>query len=294
MDMARFGRLTYPSQRSAIDPDALNAVCNGTVPAELEVAMSTQVDRSELESKVQAMYCDVAENPHGEFHFEMGRALAERLGYPTADLDLVPAEAIDSFAGVGYFFYLLDEMEDARVLDLGSGSGMDTFVASLLTGPTGMVIGLDMTDAQRAKAEALRRRHGVRNITYVKGYIDAAPFEDGCFDVVISNGVINLAVDKPHVFREVARLRRPGGRHAIADIVTDVDLPESISCNTTLWAACIGGAWQVDRYRQAIEAAGLHVVAQHVNDQYRFLSDNAQRAIEKFGVRSVSLRADKP
>lgn len=151
-----------------------------------------------------------------------------------------------------------------------------------------------MTDAQRAKAEALRRRHGVRNITYVKGYIDAAPFEDGCFDVVISNGVINLAVDKPQVFREVARLLRPGGRLAIADIVTDVDLPESISCNTTLWAACIGGAWQVDRYKQAIEAAGLHVVAQHVNDQYRFLSDNAQRATEKFGVRSVSLRADKP
>ncbi len=141
MDMARFGGLTYPSQGRAVDPDALDAVCNESAPAELEVFMSTQVDRSELESKVQAMYCDVAENPHGEFHFEMGRALAERLGYPTADLDLVPAEAIDSFAGVGYFFHLLDEMEGARVLDLGSGSGMDTFVASLLTGPTGMVIG---------------------------------------------------------------------------------------------------------------------------------------------------------
>src|SRR6185369_5175801 len=136
---------------------------------------------------------------------------------------------------------------------LGSGSGMDTFIASLLVGPTGTVVGLDMTDSQRAKAESLRQRDGVRNVTYVKGYIDAAPFEGGSFDVVISNGVINLAVDKPQVFREIARLLRPGGKLAIADIVTDVLLPESISCNTTLWAACIGGAWQVDRYRQAIE-----------------------------------------
>jgi len=188
---------------------------------------------------------------------------------------------------------LLDDMEGARVLDLGSGSGMDSFIASLIAGPEGIVVGLDMTDAQRTKAEALRQRAGVRNVVYVRGCIDEAPFEDGSFDVVISNGVINLAVDKPAVFGEAARLLRPGGRFAIADIVTDVALPESISCNTTLWAACIGGAWQIDRYKQAIEEAGLRIVAEQVNDQYRFLSDNAQGATRKFGVKSVSLRADK-
>lgn len=256
--------------------------------------MSAQVNRAELEGKVQAMYRDVAENPHGEFHFEMGRALAERLGYRPADLDRIPAEAIDSFAGVGYYFHMLGDMQGARVLDLGSGSGMDTFIASLLAGPTGTVIGLDMTGSQRAKAEGLRQRDGFANVTYVKGYIDAAPFEDGSFDVVISNGVINLAVDKPQVFREIARLLRPGGRLALADIVTDVLLPDSISCNTTLWAACIGGAWQVGRYRDAIESAGLRITAEQVNDAYRFLSDNAQGATKKFGVKSVSLRADKP
>jgi ubiquinone/menaquinone biosynthesis C-methylase UbiE len=256
--------------------------------------MSTPaVDRSELQAKVQAMYRDVALNPQGEFHFEMGRALAERLGYRAADLDRIPAEAIDSFAGVGYYFHLLDEMQGARVLDLGSGSGMDTFLASLIVGPEGSVVGLDMTDAQRAKAETLRQRHGVRNVTYVKGFIDAPPFEDGSFDVVISNGVLNLMVDKPAAFREAARVLRSGGQLAIADIVTAVDLPESISCNTTLWAACIGGAWQLERYRQAIEAAGLRIVAEQVNDQYRFLSDNAQGATKKFGVKSISLRADK-
>ncbi len=255
--------------------------------------MSAQVERADLENKVQAMYREVAENPHGDFHFEMGRALAQRLGYRNADLDRIPPESIESFAGVGYYFHLLGDMEGARVLDLGSGSGMDTFVASLLTGPTGTVVGLDMTDSQRAKAESLRKRHGVRNITYVKGYIDAAPFEDGSFDVVISNGVINLAVDKPQVFREIARLLRPGGSMAIADIVTDVVLPETISCNTTLWAACIGGAWQLARYEDAIESAGLRIAVEQVNDQYRFLSDNAQGATKKFGVKSVSLRADK-
>jgi ubiquinone/menaquinone biosynthesis C-methylase UbiE len=255
-------------------------------------AMSA-VNSAELETKVKAMYREVAENPHGEFHFEMGRALAERLGYLAVDLDRVPPEAIDSFAGVGYYFCFLDELEGARVLDLGSGSGMDSFIAALKTGPTGTVIGIDMTDAQRAKAEALRRRHGFNGITFVKGYIDDAPFEDESFDVVISNGVINLAADKAKVFKEAARLLRPRGRLAIADIVTEVALPDTISGNTTLWAACIGGAWQYERYKQAIEAAGLEIVAERVNEQYRFLSDSAQGATKKFGVKSVSLRADK-
>jgi arsenite methyltransferase len=255
--------------------------------------MSAQVNRADLEGKVKAMYKDVAENPHGEFHFEMGRLLAERLGYRPADLDRIPPESIESFAGVGYYFHLLGDMEGARVLDLGSGSGMDSFIASLIAGPTGTVVGLDMTDSQRAKAETLRQRNGVRNVTYVKGYIDSAPFEDGSFDVIISNGVINLAVDKPQVFREIARLLRPGGKLALADIVTDVQLPESITCNTTLWAACIGGAWQAGSYKDAIESAGMRIAAEQVNEEYRFISDNAQGATKKFGVKSISLRADK-
>jgi ubiquinone/menaquinone biosynthesis C-methylase UbiE len=264
-----------------------------TAPTRNAPESDMPVISSELEAKVKAMYSDVAENPGGEFHFEMGRALAERLGYRASELDGIPPQAIESFAGVGCFFHLLDEMQGARVLDLGSGSGMDSFIAALISGPAGSVVGLDMTDAQRAKAESLRQRAGVRNVHFVKGYIDAAPFENGSFDVVISNGVINLAVDKPAVFREIARLLAPGGRLAIADIVTDVPLPETIACNTTLWAACIGGAWQVQRYQQAIEAAGLRIVAEQANEQYRFLSDNAQGATKKFGVRSVSLRADK-
>jgi protein-L-isoaspartate O-methyltransferase len=153
---------------------------------------TTAVDRIELEAKVQDMYREVALNPKGEFHFEMGRSLAERLGYAPADLDRIPAEAIESFAGIGYYFHLVDLKEGETVLDLGSGSGMDTFVAALKVGPSGRVIGIDMTDAQRAKAERLRDRDGFPNVTYRKGYIESIPCEDATFDAVISNGVITV------------------------------------------------------------------------------------------------------
>ncbi len=258
--------------------------------------MTTTVafDPKELESKVKAMYRSVAENPHGEFHFEMGRALAERLGYPLADLDRIPAEAIESFAGVGYYFHLANLKEGETVLDLGSGSGMDTFIAALKVGPRGKIIGVDMTDEQRAKAERLRDRDGFKNVTYLKGYIESAPAPSGTVDVVISNGVINLATDKSSVFREVARLLKSGGRFAISDIVTEVQLPETIVCNSTLWAACIGGAAQQEKYRSQIEGAGLRVIKVEDNPTYQFISDNARGASKKFGVKSISLLGLKP
>lgn len=251
-------------------------------------------DAKELEAKVKAMYRSVAENPKGEFHFEMGRAMAERLGYTPIELDRIPAESIDSFAGVGHYFHLADVKVGETVVDLGSGSGMDTFITAMKVGPRGKVIGVDMTDEQRTKAERLRDRDGFLNVTYVKGYIDEVPLPDGIADVVISNGVINLATDKSKVFREAARLLKSGGRLAISDIVTEVQLPESIICNSTLWAACIGGAAQQDSYRQMIEAAGLRLGTVEDNPQYQFISDNAKAASKKFGVKSVSLFATKP
>jgi SAM-dependent methyltransferase len=251
------------------------------------------VNKLELEQKVKDMYRDVAQDPHGEFHFEMGRVLAERLGYSPEDLDRIPAEAIESFAGVGYYFHLANLADGETVLDLGSGSGTDTFVAAIKVGAEGSVVGLDMTDEQRAKAEALRDRDGFSNVTYRKGYIEDVPCEDESIDVVISNGVINLSPDKDQVFREVARILKPGGRLAISDIVTESQLPEGITCDATLWAACIGGAMQQDDYRAAIEKAGLAVEHVQDNPEYQFKSDNAKGATQKYGVRSISLLAVK-
>ncbi len=251
------------------------------------------VDRSALESKVKSMYSDVAANPHGEFHFEMGRAMAERLGYAAEDLDRIPADAIDSFAGVGHFFHLANLRAGERVADLGAGSGMDTFIALLKVGPTGAVVGVDMTDAQLAKATRLAEACGARAVSFRKAYIEETGLPGESFDCVISNGVINLAADKASVFREAARLLRPGGRLAIADIVTEQPLPENIVCNADLWAACIGGAAQQADYRSAIEAAGLTIERVEDNTEYRFISERARKATARWGVKSVSILARK-
>ncbi|MGH8723170.1 MAG: methyltransferase domain-containing protein [Burkholderiales bacterium] len=254
---------------------------------------ASRLDVAALEHKVKAMYRDVALSPRGEFHFEMGRALAERLGYAAADLDTVPAEAIDSFAGVGYYFDLAALRPGETVVDLGSGSGMDAFVAAHMVGAGGRVTGIDMTDEQLAKANRLRAAANLAHASFRKAYIESTGLEARCCDAVISNGVVNLAPDKRLVFREAARLLKPGGRLALSDIVTEVPLPGGITCNATLWAACIGGALQVDAYVGAIESAGLRVREIRDNPQYRFISQNAQGAAKKYGVKSVSLLAQK-
>lgn len=254
---------------------------------------TVSVDPKDLESKVKAMYRAVAENPGGEFHFEMGRVMAERLGYTPDDLDRIPAAAIESFAGVGYYFDLAVLKPGETVVDLGSGSGMDTFIAGLKVGREGRVIGIDMTDAQLDKAERLRAAAGFANVAYRKGYIDKTTCEDGGADVVISNGVINLALDKGAVFREAARLLKAGGRLAISDIVTASQLPATVVCNADLWAACIGGAMQHDNYRRAVEDAGLQVKSLRDNTGYQFISANARGAQQKWGVKSISLLAIK-
>ena len=252
------------------------------------------VDEVALEQKVKNMYRAVALYPESEFHFEMGRVMAERLGYPAELLDHIPSESIDSFAGVGYHFHLADLKQGEHVIDLGSGSGMDSFCAAIQVGEHGRVVGVDMTDEQRHKAERLRNAAGFNNIDYFKSYIQDTRFPNASFDAVISNGVINLAPNKDHVFVEAARLLKPGGRLALSDIVSNTHLPETISCNATLWAACIGGAMQIDDYVAAIKAAGLEVVQVVENPQYHFLSDNAKGAVNKFGVISISILAQKP
>ena len=248
------------------------------------------LDTKDLEARVKAMYEEVATAPEREFHFETGRALAEHLGYPADDLDAIPAEAIDSFAGVGYFLDLAALEPGERVLDLGSGSGTDSFLAANAVGPAGAVVGVDMTQAQLDKARSLAARAGVAHVEFREGYIEHPPVDDASFDCVISNGVFNLSPDKPAVFAAAAAALRPAGRLAIADIVTDVQLPGGVTCDASLWAACIGGAAQRDDYLAQIRAAGFAIEAVLEND-YRFVSDRALGATTTYGVKSVSILA---
>jgi arsenite methyltransferase len=258
------------------------------------MTMSPRIDVDDLRHRVRGVYQKVAREPAAEFHFETGRALAEKLGYPAAQLDRIPREALDSFAGVGYAFDLATLRPGEHVLDLGSGSGTDAFLAALAVGDQGSVVGVDMTDEQLDKAESLRARHGFGNVRFVHAYLEDLPFEPERFDAIISNGVINLAAEKETVFREAARVLAPGGRMAFSDIVTESQLPDDVVCDASLWAACIGGAAQQDDYRDLIEAAGLRVLTLRVNDRYGFLSKSARSASERYGVKSVSLAVEKP
>jgi arsenite methyltransferase len=260
--------------------------------------MSTElepiVDAGVLRDRVREMYRDVAREPDGDYHFELGRPLAERLGYPADWLDAVPPDALASFAGVGHMLDVARIEPGETVLDLGSGAGTDAFIAAHLVGPTGRVMGVDMTDAQLAKARRLRDERGLRHVAFVEGFIENPPAGPGSIDVVISNGVINLAPDKEAVFRAAARALRPGGRLAIADIVSERELVERTRRNVALWAACIAGAVPHEVYLGAIEAAGMKIETVRANPAYEFLSPRAQEAASKYGVSSVTVLATKP
>jgi SAM-dependent methyltransferase len=256
--------------------------------------MAAPIDTRELDDKVQDMYRLVAEHPHSTYHFEMGRALAARLGYPQELLDAVPPEAVESFAGVGYFFDLAGLQPGEHVIDLGSGSGTDAFAAAHLVGDGGRVVGIDFTTEQFEKASRIAKEAGLDTVVeFWQRRIEHLPNNPAEFDCAISNGVVNLSAEKQQVFNEIARVLRPGGRLAIADIVTERPLTDAIVENTDLWASCIGGAAQEDDYATLIEAAGLKVREVRPND-YGFVSDQARGASSKYGVKSVSILAVKP
>jgi arsenite methyltransferase len=253
---------------------------------------SSLVDAERLEAEVKDMYRHVAREEEAELHFEVGRGLALRLGYPVEVLDAIPPEALASFAGVGYHFDLAALKPGEVVLDLGSGSGTDVFIGAIQVGEAGRAVGLDFTDEQVGKAARLRDEAGFPQVEFAEAHIDDLPFEDESFDVVISNGVINLSPVKGRVFGEAARVLRPRGRLAIADIVSGRPLKERTRRDVELWAACIAGAIPRHSYVETIEAAGLDVGEVRQND-YNFISDQAQQACSTYGVESVSLLAIK-
>ncbi len=256
--------------------------------------MSEELDTDELEQEVKEIYRSVAEEPDDDYHFEMGRPLAERLGYPSEDLDRVPPEALESFAGVGYHLDLAELDAGDDVLDLGSGSGTDVFVAAQDVGDGGTVTGVDMTREQLEKARELAVEHGFDAASFEHGYVEEPPLPDDSVDVVVSNGVINLSAEKQRVFDEAGRVLRAGGRFAVSDIASEKQMPDSIKSDADLWASCIGGALQIDRYVDTLERSGFEDVEVTENPEYEFVSDAARGACEEYGVKSVSVTARKP
>ncbi len=255
--------------------------------------MSKVLDKEKLEQEIKSIYREVAESAEEEFHFETGRELAERLGYNSDDLDKIPEAAINSYAGVGYYFDLADLKPGEKVLDLGSGSGMDSFVAMLHVTKSGTVTGLDMTEEQVQKASTIADDNDFHNVSFRQGYIEKLPFEDASFDVVMSNGVINLSAEKDRVFKEVSRVLKPGGRLVLSDIISEEQLPDSIKSDADLWASCIGGATQEDSYLSLIKKAGLELQEVRENPMYKFISESAENASQKYGIKSISLIARK-
>ncbi|MCH7737928.1 MAG: methyltransferase domain-containing protein [Chloroflexi bacterium] len=190
-----------------------------------------------LRKEIQKKYTEVASNPELTFHFHHGLPLAKILEYPEELMAELPPEAVESFAGVGNPFSLGEIAPGETVLDIGSGSGFDSMIAAKMVGPTGKVIGVDMTDAMLEKSRKTAKTLGLTQLEFKKGYAEELPVPDRSVDVVISNGVINLTPDKSASFNEVFRVLKPGGRLYLADIVVYKPVPDAVKEDVDLWTA---------------------------------------------------------
>jgi SAM-dependent methyltransferase len=199
------------------------------------MSVTPRLDVQQLRTAIQHEYAEVATTPEKGFHFHTGRPLASMLGYDVSETDTLPDSVIESFAGVGNPFAFGQLRPGETVVEVGSGAGFDAVLAARQVGPTGHVIGVDMTPAMLEKATANAALLTLSNLEFRQGYVEELPIPVGTADVVISNGVINLSPDKAAVFGEIARVLKPGGRIQIADIVVAKAVPEAAKENIDLW-----------------------------------------------------------
>jgi len=198
------------------------------------MAVDVDVDTELLKSEIKKTYASVSSEPEKDFIFPTGRGWAEDLGYPP-ELANVPESAAESFAGVANPFTLGRLRPGERVVDLGCGAGTDTLVAAQMVGPEGHVTGVDMTPEMLAKARAAAAELGVVNVEFLEAEIERLPFAEAGFDVVISNGVIDLVPDKDAIFSEIFRVLMPGGRIQIADVTIQNPVSEEGRRDIDLW-----------------------------------------------------------
>jgi SAM-dependent methyltransferase len=180
--------------------------------------------------------------------------------YDAAQIGQIPPEALIASLGCGNPTALADLHPGEVVLDLGSGGGIDVLLSARRVWPTGKAFGLDMTDEMLALANANKRKAGITNVEFLKGEIERIPLPDNSVDVIISNCVINLSVDKDQVLREAFRVLRPGGRFAVSDVVTRGDVPQEIRDSVLAWVGCVAGALGEDEYRRKLASAGFEQI----------------------------------
>jgi arsenite methyltransferase len=198
------------------------------------MAIEVEIDVEVLKSEIKKTYASVSEEPEKDFIFPTGRAWAEDLGYPE-ELANVPESAVESFAGVANPWAMGRLTPGEGVLDLGSGAGTDSLIAAQMVGDQGSVTGIDMTTEMLGKARAAAAEIGATNVEFVEAEAERLPFPDASFDVVISNGVIDLIPDKDAVFAELYRVLRPGGRIQIADVTIQNPVSADGRRNIDLW-----------------------------------------------------------
>ena len=233
-----------------------------------------------------------------------GNVISSHL-YTTDEIRDLPQEAVVASLGCGNPVAIAELSEGETVLDLGSGGGIDVLLSARRVGPAGKAYGLDMTDEMLELARENARKAGVTNVEFLKGEMEAMPLPDATVDVIISNCVVNLSPDKDAVLREANRVLRPGGRFAVADIVTRGKMPGALKRSLELWAGCVAGALSEDEYRAKLATAGfgeieIEAVREYTADDAEsgglgeLVSRYAKKGAEKLGIISAIVRARKP
>ncbi len=235
------------------------------------MAVQDRFDEEEIKSEVRKHYGSMAsQQPDVQGTSCCSpKTDSTSLIYEVPEVRELPSEVRSLSAGCGDPITLAELQPGETVLDLGSGGGIDCFLAAQKVGNSGRVIGVDMTAEMLSRARANKQKVGAENVEFRLGEIEHLPVEDNSVDVIISNCVINLSPDKPQVFREAYRVLRSGGKLAVSDILADGPLPEQLEGDVASWACCIGGAIDQREYIQELEAAGfvdIRIEAQNLNE----------------------------
>lgn len=201
-----------------------------------EEVAAANVPRDALREQIRDRYSSLAAEPNAGWHFNVGKPLAMMLGYSEDEIDSVPPEIAETFAGTGNPFSLERLRPGEQVLDLGCGAGFDTLLAARQVAPHGRVVAVDMTQAMLDKADTGAARLGLDNVETRLGFAENLPVESASIDVVISNGVVNLCPDKLAVMREFHRVLKPGARIQIADMVVHKEIPQEVKDDIELWS----------------------------------------------------------